>query len=126
MCLQRPPYKYASIEANLVETKTYCLSHCFVPFVFTCIKCLLSSQKILYKYTETEVNLVKNPNYCFPHSFFQPILKSVVIQYNVLMYVREDSFVLIHPHFDQSEMGPSLVWNQHKGRNLQSRCPICM
>lgn len=60
--------------------------------------------------------------------FFQLITTSVVLWWNLLMNLL-DFFCpfLIHPHIDQSGVGPTPFWTQNKGRGPWSRsCTDCV
>lgn len=48
----------------------------------------------------------------------QPISRSVVIPWNIEIYVLADYFLRSHPHLDPWPVGPPFpFWNQHKSRN---------
>lgn len=121
---QTSPCNYTEIEADLVKTQNF-----YLPIVFVClgqhVSCIF--QQLPYKYTETEVGLVEAHICCLCYCiscFDGSICTSVVIQCNLLVYVLENAFVLIQPHLDQQEVGPTPFQNQHKYCNPWSRAQL--
>lgn len=94
-------------------------------FVSTFFHFSQNPKKLLTSTQKEEIDLVKTPSYfllcSFSSSFFLLVLSSVLLQWDLIMYIPADTFVLIHSLFDQLGVGPTPFWNQPTGMNTWLR-----